>query len=476
MKKILALGLATAMVSGMGTAAFAKNDARYPVGSIEPNAYLYDEDDNHVDLSTPVETVPYGETLYFPLLSKSNVENAEAIAKAQALLNEKAAAHNAKVELHKAALAALETATAAHTQKGEALTAITELRTAATAWQAVVGQEGEAAAKSSYEAVAAKLSITPAADAETAVTNAKELVSAAEREASDAEAAMAEATATVATEKAAMDAAKAEADAAKSALEALTNKHAKYVYESDAVSGIRIREDWDMNGKLVEKVEIAKKKTNVAKDIAQKYLYFVAVTLKDNGAVKDSDISGTIELRKSGSFDYEDMSLEVDMAISFPTADDNTITTDLQVFSEGNGFDGDSEEELRFAADEDSYFVVNTIGQKEILLSMNTDFDAKIAEKHPNANLDFFNGNGGTFNKTGTLYLAADKDSFVYRINDNGTMSVLQPEYDSYEEAFAIRTRTLGRYVISDTLLKFSNDPGSEKPSKPSNPNTGVIA
>lgn len=254
-----------------------------------------------------------------------------------------------------------------------------------------------------------------------------------------------------------------------------------YVYESEAVSGIKVKQSWDMNSKLVKGVEIVKKKVvGVTLPTAQKYIYFVAVSLADSSSTSSVDVVGEIQLRKSGSFDYEDMQLDVNFEVSYPEATSTEITEDLQIFKEGIGFAGDTEEELTFECDSDSYFVVNTIGQGKLLLSATNKFDAKIAELYPNANLNFFYGNGASFNKTGTLYLAADEGSYLYQINSDGSMVKVDAEYDEYDEAFVIKTRTLGKYVISDTALTIVNAPvqgegnGGNVVVTPSNPSTGA--
>lgn len=331
MKKTLALGLAAAMIMSMGATVLAKDDALYPIGKVSDSAYLFDNDASVVDLSSSVDSVAYGKTVYYPLLN--TVEGAE----------------------------------------------------------------------------------TP------------------------------------------------------------------YVYESDAVSGVKLKASWDMNGKLVKGIEVTKKKVT---DEAQKYIYFVAVNLAESNSTSAVDLVGKIEMRKARSFDYEDMRLDVNLEIAYPTASDSVITEDPQIFKEGDGFMGDSEEEFTFECDSDSYFTVNTVGQSKLLLAATTDFDSKIADLYPDANLNFFYGNGATFNKTGVLTLAAEEGSYLYQLKDGG-MVRLNAEYDEYDEAFIIKTKTLGQYVISDTALTIVNIPGSNDNGgsdnnggtvtpAPTNPGTGA--
>lgn len=455
MKKILSLGLASAMVLSMGASVLAKDEnIAYPIGSISTNAYLYDSDVSAVDLASAVDSVPYGKTLYYPLLNPGAGASTEAIKAAQELVNTKQLALTA-------ANTALEKANAAKELAAAVLAA-------ATAWS--LDSTNNDLQNAYNEALAAfDNTATPSGTAAEAVVSAGTLSTQADSDATDAAAAQATA--------------QQELTDAQEALKTLADSSFRYVHESDAVSSLRIKQNWDMNGKLIGNVEIVKKKI-VGENLAHKYIYFVAVSVKDGSSTTAQDVAGTIQLRKSGSFDYEDMQLDVNIEVAFPVATDSVITEDLQLFREGHGFAGDNEEEFRFDDDADSYFVVNTLGQSKLLLSANTRFDSAIADLYPNANLNFFSGNGVAFNKTGTLYLAAEPGSFLYRVGSNGTLVRMNAEYDEYDEAFVIRTKSLDRYVISDTELKIvdggnnnNNNNGSNNGStdvEVSNPSTGA--
>lgn len=284
----------------------------------------------------------------------------------------------------------------------------------------------------------------------------------------------------VSAAEAAVAAATTAVEEAEAALETIMNDNLLYVYESDAVSGIKVKQDWDMNSKLVNGIEISKKKVT-GETVSQKYIYFVVVSLNNGNSTSSTDVVGTVELRKSGSFDYEDMQLDVNMEVAYPVASDTVITDDLQVFKEGYGFVGEDDEEFTFDCDDDSYFEVNTVGQSKLLISADTDFDSDIADLYPDANLNFFYGNGATFNKTGTLYLSADEGSFLYELKEDGTMVKLNDEYDEYDENFVIKTKVLGKYIISDTALTIVTAPvdnsGSDNTDNTpvvTNPTTGA--
>ena len=69
------------------------------------------------------------------------------------------------------------------------------------------------------------------------------------------------------------------------------------------------------------------------------------------------------------------------------------------------------------------------------------------------ANIDFVTFVGQpSFNKTGTLYIYAPEDSFVYEVTAEGAKAVNATWNEDYE-AWELRTRTLATYAISDTEL-----------------------
>ncbi|WMJ84520.1 hypothetical protein ACS3UN_06785 [Oscillospiraceae bacterium LTW-04] len=238
------------------------------------------------------------------------------------------------------------------------------------------------------------------------------------------------------------------------------------VHESTATRGIKIRTDWDGGSSYIDKLSVVKKRfigtpsSNIDLS-ASKYCYFLAIKTKTRSSTTTAknDVYGTVKLRKSGDygFDYDDMQVEVDFEVGYTAPEDsNVIPITPALFVPEEDFDEYDDETFDFEADSYSYFVVNTNNQKKIVLGMDTDYDDDIADKYPNANLDFFNGNGATFNKLGYLYLNADRSSYVYEVEDNNTLKKINASYDSYDDAFVIRTRTLGRYVVSDMKLKVA--------------------
>ena len=77
-----------------------------------------------------------------------------------------------------------------------------------------------------------------------------------------------------------------------------------------------------------------------------------------------------------------------------------------------------------------------------------------------------------TTNKTGTLYIYADEDSYIYEVTSKGAKKINGAYYDDDEGAWVIRTRHLTSYAISDRRLKtidqMEDDKNSSSSSKPS--------
>lgn len=241
------------------------------------------------------------------------------------------------------------------------------------------------------------------------------------------------------------------------------------VYESRATKSIKIKTDWEDGKSYIDKLSVVKKKyTGVASpsDIDfedSKYCYFLAITTKQRSTTTTStnDVSGTIKLKKSSGadedrFDYDDVQIDVNFEVGYTHPDDTNVIPEIPaLFYPDEDFDEDSEETFDFEADDDSYFVVNTNGQKKLVLGMNNDYDDDIADKYPEAELYFFNGNGGHFNRIGYLYLyAGDNYNYVYSIDDKDRLESVKVTHD--DDFLVVRTRTLGRYVLSDVKLNVA--------------------
>ena len=299
---------------------------------------------------------------------------------------------------------------------------------------------------------------------------------------------------------------------------------ARLVTQSESADNLKVKGDWEEGEDLVDGLAITKKKVNgfgtypdpddkdnfsedndftnemiSTYDFEEgRYYYMVALTVEDSTSTSDADIIGTLTLsksRKPKADDIEfDVAVNVDWEQSYRKTEELTIEGDYDpIYSEtyyAMKFDCDEEIELGF--NDDSTFTVDVSGQPKTLLYYDVDFNSSIAAKYPDAELNFWNGNGAKFNRTGEFFLSIGDDDYddyyLYQINSDGTLSeVADAEYDSSDEGFYFRTRTLGSYVISDVELDLSTTESSDSSDDdivvtpvdtvtPVNPGTGAVA
>ena len=195
---------------------------------------------------------------------------------------------------------------------------------------------------------------------------------------------------------------------------------------------------------------------------AGNYSYAVVVTVPDVTGNKIQDLVGDIMIGSSKSsaekYDYTKYDLQVSYA---PDGVDTYYKVDFDggdVLESGKtgivAFDKEAGEiDIEFG-DETALFTVDVTGQGKLNLAWNTDFNKEVADLDKSANMDFVTFEGTpSFNKNGTLYIYADKDSYLYEIVD-GKLVAVDAEYDEDYEAWTFKTRTLGAYVISDKELE----------------------
>lgn len=117
----------------------------------------------------------------------------------------------------------------------------------------------------------------------------------------------------------------------------------------------------------------------------------------------------------------------------------------------------DDEEDIELTLpDGNGMLVINSRNVKsKYLLAMDNDYNSAIAERFPDANLDFYNGNGTSFKRTCKMYIEADSDEFLYEYSD-GKLIDRTKSYDNSEGAFVFNVDKLGTYILSDKKLSGS--------------------
>ena len=218
------------------------------------------------------------------------------------------------------------------------------------------------------------------------------------------------------------------------------------------------------------------------------YRYAVVVTMPETDGNKVLDLAGTISIGTSKSaaekYSYSKFDLVVSYApngvdknepINVEKYDGGVLTDDIGIVK----FDKEAGEiDIEFG-DDTALFTVDVTGQGNLNLAWNVDFNKEFAGMYDYANIDFVNFEGKpSFNKTGTLYIYADEDSFIYEVTEDGAKAI-KAEWDEDYEAWTFKTRTLKSYAISDVELdekvvtEDKDDASSTTDGGKENPDTG---
>ena len=226
--------------------------------------------------------------------------------------------------------------------------------------------------------------------------------------------------------------------------------------------------------------------TNITKSVvpgapttSTQYEYWVKISTKDSATTKDIDVVGTISVGTSKSSAEKDEKLSIDFTLTNANTDNDGYFDDVDsdiTIEDGEravvSFSDDAED-LIIEFGDDAWFEFNARGQGKLNLAYNTKFNRDFAYDYDHANIDFINFVAEpTTNKTGTLYIYADEDSYIYEVTSKGAKKINGAYYDDDEGAWVIRTRHLTSYAISDRRLKtidqMEDDKNSSSSSKPS--------
>ena len=186
------------------------------------------------------------------------------------------------------------------------------------------------------------------------------------------------------------------------------------------------------------------------------YRYSVVVTVPENDTNKAIDLEGKIMVGRTKNAAEDAIYGSFDLGVTYAPAAEVVKTYEGETLEAGKTgiYKFDSEDgEIDIEFGDQAIFTVDVTGQGKLNLAWSTSFDGEIADKDKSANMDFITFKGEpSFNKNGTLYIYADKDSFLYQVVD-GELKAVDADYDEDYEAWKLTTRTLGRYVISDKEL-----------------------
>ncbi len=134
-----------------------------------------------------------------------------------------------------------------------------------------------------------------------------------------------------------------------------------------------------------------------------------------------------------------------------------------------------------FLNDPTFYFEVKVNNQGRMHLDYNANVDKRILNAYPDADITFINFPAyPSFDYTGTAKIFSDDPNLFIYENRDGVLYRVNATYDADEESYFWKTRTLGKYVISDQKLTSRTTGASSTTTNTNtsggvaNPNTGA--
>ena len=231
-----------------------------------------------------------------------------------------------------------------------------------------------------------------------------------------------------------------------------TNSACSTAATKDDVKGYKVNADWLIN----EPGEKAAIDEIVYKDSKSATTYQAVVfTLPEMDENKEIELVGKVGVYKSTANkdkDMEAISIKVGAdAVDFSVAQNDDFNKGPVKFEESKVKINDV---VNATFGDEAEFEVDVTGQGKLNLAWNTDFNKEFAAMYDYANIDFLTFEyTPSFNKTGTLYLYAPEDAFVYEVTADGAKEIKGLAWDEDYEAWTFKTRTLGAYAISDVEL-----------------------
>ena len=238
-----------------------------------------------------------------------------------------------------------------------------------------------------------------------------------------------------------------------------TMAYENFITSNDDVKNLRIGKfKFSENEKLVDgKITWQKKLLNI--NGSKKAVWMIEIpTVKNKSITSFKDVLGEYELdvRKPFFLDVAADGKLIDKArydFAFTINPDKQSGDEIYDGSYVYEFNDTEDDELELY-NGDGLFIVDTRGQKPLVISTDVKYNTGIEKADPDANYVYYNANYATFNKIGDLYLRADPHSYIYKVDkETGKLSKLNAKYDRDEEAFKFRTRTLGCYVVAEKEL-----------------------
>ena len=246
----------------------------------------------------------------------------------------------------------------------------------------------------------------------------------------------------------------------------------------DDVKGYKVNADWLINepGEKAVIDEVVYKDRNGA--VTRQAVVFTLPEMDENKAI---ELVGNLNVYKTTANKDKDMEA-ISIKVGADADDFNKAQGDdfnkAPVKFENGGVKINDVVNATFG--DEAEFEVDVTGQGKLNLAWNTDFNKEFAAMYDYANIDFLTFEyTPSFNKTGTFYIYASEDAFIYEVTADGAKEIKGLAWDEDYEAWTFKTRTLGAYAISDveldekTVTEDKDDASSTTDGGKENPDTG---
>ena len=247
----------------------------------------------------------------------------------------------------------------------------------------------------------------------------------------------------------------------------------------------KVKADWRVGGDIVDSVEIVYKKIGEG---ATNYGYYVVIKTNANATTRRSDLLGYLSIYRTSPSSAD---VDNNQKVLFAVDPANYARYGIPAVKLVEVLNGEIEPNsttpvVSFKDENDDYldeevicfqgvgeFEINLYEQGNLYLGFNTDFNKEIADKYPEAELEFVNFVGKpAFNKWGVFYLYADEDNkYVYEMVD-GVISKVDATWDETMDAYRFAAKRFDTFITSDVELDLSAQGTTEGGDKP-NPGTG---
>ena len=231
-----------------------------------------------------------------------------------------------------------------------------------------------------------------------------------------------------------------------------------YVTDEDVVDRWKATADWnigDVDEKpIIERVRVEHYNTDTKEYGDREYVYAVTFVLPEAPETKEADLAGTVTIYRTNKDKDKDYNqFDVELTYGFTPAYELTDGEDLDKDVTLVSFE-DYDDVAYITFGDDFEFEVDVTGQGKLNLKNDRKFDPEFAAYYDYANIDFINFiYEPAFNKTGTAFIYAPEDAFIYKKGAEGAEKINGLEWNEDYEAWTFRTRKLESYIISDVEL-----------------------